>query len=206
MLKPKQNFLITGFFDVYIPYIIKRHFYKVEFTKPGFDATKSVLFIANHFSWWDGFLLYHLSKVFLKKDFHAMVIEETMQQVSFFKYLGGFSVAKNSRQMLESLDYAAALLDEPKNMVVIFPQGKLYSNFVDDISFEKGVVHIAAKAKAKFQYIFAATFVENFEHKKPTAHIYLKVLNVDAIVPDELPTQYLQHYQTAKQQQTSLTV
>lgn len=206
MLKPKQSFLIAGFFTVYINWIIRRHFHKVEFTKPNFDADKSVLLIANHLSWWDGFLFYHLSKVFFKKKFHAMVLEETMHKISFFKYLGGFSVAKNSRDMIESLDYSAELLSDPENMVVIFPQGKLYSNFVDDISFEKGAVHIAAKAKSSFQYVLAATFVENFQYKKPTANIYLKVLGVDAIVPNNLPEQYQIYYKTAKQQQNSIVV
>lgn len=135
-----------------------------------------------------------------------MVLEESMRKMGFLKYLGSFSVVKNSRQVLESLDYAAGLLGDPNNIVVIFPQGKLYSNFVDTLSFEKGILHIAAKAKANFQYIFAANFTENFEHKKPTAHIYLKALNVDEIKPDEIKEQYMRHYQTAKQQQTSIIV
>jgi hypothetical protein len=58
-----------------------------------------------------------------------MVIEETVQKVSFFKYMGAFSVNKNSREMLASLNYAAELLNDPQNLVLIFPQGKLYSNF-----------------------------------------------------------------------------
>ena len=135
-----------------------------------------------------------------------MVLEESMQKMGFLKYLGSFSVVKNSRQVLESLDYAAELLSDADNMVVIFPQGKLYSNFIDELNFEKGVSHIATKAKANFQYTFAATFAENFEHKKPTAHIYLKTLNVDEIKPNEIEDQYRQHYQTAKQQQTSIIV
>jgi 1-acyl-sn-glycerol-3-phosphate acyltransferase len=206
MLKPKKNFLITGFFEVYMAWIIKRYFHKVEFNRPTLNSNASVLLIANHFSWWDGFLLYHINKVFLKKKFHAMVLEETMYKVSFFKYLGGFSVARNSREMIASLDYAAELLNKPNNMVVVFAQGKLYSNFVDDVVFEKGAAHIAAKVKGKFQYVFAAMFTENFEHKKPTAHIYLDVFNVDELTPAQLPNRYQQHYQTAKEQQTSKIV
>jgi 1-acyl-sn-glycerol-3-phosphate acyltransferase len=206
MLKPKKNFLITGFFAFYIDWIIGRHFYKVEFNKPGFNKEQSILLVANHFSWWDGFLLYHVNKLVFKKQFHIMVLEESMQKMDFLKYLGSFSVVKNSRQALESLDYAAELLNDPNNIVVIFPQGKLYSNFVDELSFEKGVSHIATKAKGDFQYVFATTFTENFEHKKPTAHIYLKALSVDEIKPDEIEEQYRQHYQTAKQQQTSIIV
>ncbi|WP_040625747.1 lysophospholipid acyltransferase family protein [Mucilaginibacter paludis] len=206
MLKPKKNLLITGFFNLYINWIIKRHFQQVQFNRPDFKSDRSVLLIANHFSWWDGFLLYHVNQLVFNKKFHIMVLEDTMQKLSFLKYLGSFSVAKNSRQILQSLDYAADLLNDPDNMVVIFPQGKLYSNFVDDVHFEKGVTHIARKAKANFQYVLAATFIENFQYKKPAVNVYLKVFNVDNIAPDQLQQQYQQHYQKSKQQQTAITV
>lgn len=135
-----------------------------------------------------------------------MVLEESMRKLGFLKYLGSFSVVKNSREVIASLNYAAELLSDPHNMVVIFPQGKLYSNFIDELHFEKGVSHIAAKAKATFQYVFAATFIENFAHKKPTAHIYLKNLNVDDLATDEVFGQYQNHYRASKEQQTSITV
>jgi 1-acyl-sn-glycerol-3-phosphate acyltransferase len=206
MLKPKANFFITGFLNKYIPWIIGRYFHRVDFNVPNFKAGQSILLIANHFSWWDGFLLYHVNKLVFKKKFHAMVLEESMKEVKIFKYLGGFSVSKNSRQMLESLDYAAGLLNDSGNMVVIFPQGKLYSNFVDELNFEKGASYIARKAKAKFSYVFSAAFIENFQYKKPTANIYLKVFNVDDIVPENLHQEYQQHYHQSKQQQTTIEV
>jgi 1-acyl-sn-glycerol-3-phosphate acyltransferase len=206
MLKPQKNNLITGFFGVYISWIIRRHFYQIKFTTPQFDVSKSALLVANHFSWWDGFLLYHVNKLAFKKRFHIMVLEESMQKLGFLKYLGSFSVAKNSRQVLESLNYAAELLAHPDNMVVIFPQGKLYSNFVDDVYIQKGISHIAGRAKSGFQYIFAATFVEGFQHKKPTAHIYLNTLSVDDVAPAQIPARYNQFYKSAKQQQTNITV
>jgi 1-acyl-sn-glycerol-3-phosphate acyltransferase len=53
-----------------------------------------VLLLANHFSWWDGFLLYYINQKVFRKQFHVMVIEETVQKVGFFKYMGAFSVNK----------------------------------------------------------------------------------------------------------------
>lgn len=135
-----------------------------------------------------------------------MVLEESMQKISFLKYLGSFSVAKNSRQMMESLDYAAQLLNDPDNMVVIFPQGKLYSNLVDEVKFEKGLARIAAQAKAGFQYVLAATFAENFQYKKPTVYSYLKVCQSETVVVDELQNTYQQHYKKSRQHQTTITV
>lgn len=151
-------------------------------------------------------MLFYLNKIHFKKQFRIMVLEETMQQISFFKYLGAFSVNKNSKQVVDSLNYAAGLLSDADNLVVIFPQGKLHSNFVDDVEFEKGAVKIAEMAKADFQYLFAATFTENFQHKKPTANVSLKVVQSNDLAPADLPRAYQQHYQSAKQNQTRTVV
>jgi len=94
------------------------------------------------------------------------------------KYAGAFSVSKNTKDILLSLDYAAKLLDDPKNLVLIFPQGQLYPNFTMHIHFEKGVQRIINQAQGKFQLVFAAAFIQYFKHIKPTATVYLKTESV----------------------------
>jgi len=135
-----------------------------------------------------------------------MVLEDTMRQIKFFKYLGAFSITKNSKQVVDSLNYAAGLLNDPANLVVIFPQGKLYSNFVDDVVFEKGVNKITEMATIDFQYLFAATLTENLEHKKPTVNVSLKVIQSNELALAGLSQAYQQHYQSAKQKQTQIVV
>lgn len=136
-----------------------------------------------------------------------MVLDETMQEVSFMKYLGGFSVNRNSRQVMESLNYASELLNDPGNLVLIFPQGKLYSNFVDEVKFEKGLFKIASLAKGSFQYVFAAAFIEHFEHKKPSVYIGLETYGQHELESAEkLEAAYQQHYRLTKQQQTHIIV
>jgi 1-acyl-sn-glycerol-3-phosphate acyltransferase len=205
MIYPQKNKLINWFFHNYILRIVKGNFQQVRFDEAEVDKNKSVLLLANHFSWWDGFLMYYINHRVLKKRFHVMVIEETVQKVSFFKYVGAFSVSKNSRDMLASLNYAAELLNDPENMVLIFPQGKLYSNFTDEVNFEKGLSKIMAAATGKFQTVMAATFIENLQYKKPTASVYLKAIS-EVNNMEEAQKQYQQHYDSAKQQQNKITV
>ena len=64
-----------------------------------------------------------------------MLLEETSIRIPILKYSGAFSINKRSRDIIKSLDYAAKLLNDPENMVLIFPQGKYYSNFVNDVEF-----------------------------------------------------------------------
>jgi len=207
MIKPQRNFLITGFFDWYINRIIKRNFHSLNFNQVTVDPTKAVLLIANHCSWWDGFILRHINQAYFKKEFHAMVLEETMQVVKFFKYLGGFSVKPGSKDVIESLGYAATLLSDPQNMVVVFPQGKLYSNFVDTVVFEKGLFKITELAATDLQYVFAAMFTENFDHKKPTINVSFKVVQkADIADAANLQEAWQQHYTQAKQRQIQIVI
>ncbi|HEY0244722.1 MAG TPA: 1-acyl-sn-glycerol-3-phosphate acyltransferase, partial [Mucilaginibacter sp.] len=173
MIYPEKNIIIRWFFSKYIPWIIRRNFQAVNFNEIEIDQDRSVLLIANHFSWWDAFLLYDVFDKLTGKKFHVMVIEETMKKHAFFKYIGAFSVNKNSREVIASLDYAAQLLNDPQNLVLLFPQGKLYSNFIDSMQFEKGTLKVMEQAGHKFQLIYAATFTEHLQYKKPVVNVYL---------------------------------
>jgi 1-acyl-sn-glycerol-3-phosphate acyltransferase len=206
MIYPQKNKLIHWFFHHYILNIVKGNFKQIKYNDVGVDKDKSVLLLANHFSWWDGFLLYYINHKILKKKFHVMVIAETMQQVSFFKYMGAFSVNKNSREILASLDYAAKLLNDPQNLVLIFPQGKLYSNFIDKISFEKGLLKITQGVGGKYQTVLAATFIESLQYKKPSASVYLKTITGSYNNIDDIRGAYQQHYNSSKLVQTEIVI
>jgi len=205
MTYPKNNKFLRWFFSHYIKRLIKRNFQGINFNSIEVDGQKSVLLLANHFSWWDGFVLYCINDKLLKKNFHIIVLKETMQKVKFFKYLGAFSVNKNSRTVMQTLTYAAQLLNNPQNLVVIFPQGKLYSNFITRVNFEKGVMKVLKQADNKFQLITAVSFIENFKHQKPSVNVYLQNIPYTKFENiTELNDIYQQHYNAAHQQQTEI--
>jgi len=206
MIYPKNNKPVHWFFHHYIRLIIKNNFKAFNFNTIALEPNKSVLLLANHFGWWDGFLLYWLNYLLLKKKFHIMILEDTVRKVFFLKYMGAFSMQKNSRSMLESLAYAGELLNDPQNLVLIFPQARLYSNFVNDVHFERGLLKVMKQAAGKFQYVFAATFIEYFQHKKPTINVYVETTKQEVNTIEELKDLYQQHYDTAKQLQTQIVI
>ena len=108
--------------------------------------------------------------------------------------------------MLESLDYAAKLLDDPQNLVLIFPQGKLYSNFVNEINFEKGIMKVIQKAEGNFQLLFATTFIQYFKHKKQSVTVYLKQEEYTDKGFEDLKNAYQMHYDYTKLQQTEIVI
>lgn len=206
MIRPKKNFIIHWFLHNYVRWIIKINFHGLIYNDIETDRNKSILLLANHFSFWDSLILYMVSNKLLKKDFYVMVREDTTVHMQFVKYGGAFSINKSSREMLGSLDYAAKLLNDPQNLVLVFPQGKLYSNFVNDINFEKGVMKIIKQAEGKFQLIFAATFTQYLKHKKPTATVYLKEEPYQGKSLEELKNAYQRHYNNTKLQQTEIVI
>lgn len=206
MLYPGNNKLIRWFFDHYINYIIGRNFHQVNFNQVPIDRSCATLLVANHYSWWDGFIFHHLNKKLFKKRPHIMVLETTMKRWPFMKHLGAFSINPQSKDVVNSLTYAAKLLDDPDNLLLVFPQGKICSNFTDEVQFEKGLSRIIAQSSGKFQYIMAASFTEHFNLKKPTVNVYLKTKTIPPGSINAISQAYNRHYNESKQLQTQKVV
>ena len=206
MIRNQKHFFYRWILHHYTRWIVSRHFHEILFNTIEVDPDKSVLLIANHFSFWDSLILYIINQKLLKKQFHVMVREDTTLHLKYLKYGGAFSVRKRSRDVIESLDYAAELLNDPQNLVLIFPQGKLYSNFVNEINFEKGMMKIIEKSRGKFQLVFATTFIQYFKHKKQSVTVYLKNEAYAGKSFDEIKNAYQQHYDSTKLQQTEIVI
>lgn len=198
---------VVLFFTWYIGRIINKDFSSFLFNRVELDESRSILLFANHFSWWDGFLMFQLNKMFLKRNFHVLVTEENHREVWFLKYLGAFPVRKGSKRMISSLEHGGKLLHDPKNLVLIFPQGKLYSNHVDEVVFQKGVMTVINSSQKNFQYLFAASFVDYFEKRKPAVACYLQTWEGAEFTSLQLiKSAYNKHYQTSRQQHSRITV
>lgn len=200
--------IVYLFIRFYIKWRVGRYFHKIQFDTIEIDRNRSILLIANHYSFWDSLILFCVGDKIFGKKFHVMVLEETLRREPFLKYGGAFSVKKNTEDVLLSLDYAAKLLNDPNNLVLIFPQGQLSPNFTPHIKFEKGVQRIIDKAQGKFQLVFAAGFIQYFKHFKPTATVYLKTESVIYASKSitELQNAYQQYFDASKQLQTEMDI
>jgi hypothetical protein len=92
-------------------------------------------------------------------------------------------------------------------MVLIFPQGKLYSNHVGNVLFEKGLISLINASAKEFQYVFAATFVDFFGMRKASINCYLQTWqNPDYSSLTAIESAYNKHYDASRQQQNHITV
>lgn len=206
MVYPKKNKLIYWCMHQYVKFLVRTKFQQLIFNPIDIDKNKSILLLANHFSFWDGLILHCINDKLFKKNFYFMVNEATTYKLHYLQYGGAFSINQKSRDIVQSLEYAAKLLEEPNNLVLMFPQGKLFSNFVEDIRFEKGVLRVMQKAAGKFQLVFAATFIQFYKYRKQSINVFLKSEAADYAVKNigELKEAYQQHYNAAKKLQTEV--
>lgn len=172
ILKAKHHPVIYPFFRMYTAFIIRRHFRYCRFHGEFSDRKLPVLLVANHFSWWDGFLALFFDMKVLRRKFHFMMLEEQLRRFWFFNYSGGYSVKKRSRSIIETLQYTNELLTDSNNMVLIFPQGEIRSAYHRDFVFGKGIEKILKNQGNPIQIIFLVNLVDYFSARKPGISMY----------------------------------
>lgn len=174
MITARHHFLIYPFFRIYTFYKIRKHFREVVIRGSFNDRNLPVLFLINHFSWWDGFWTVYLNfRVFHRKPFFMME-ERQLLKYPFFKLTGGYPVRKGSRSVFESLDYTIRLLSDRRNMVMLFPQGRLSSLYEKQLRFERGIEHLINASAGRIHIVFVANLIEYLSNVKPTVFIYYR--------------------------------
>jgi 1-acyl-sn-glycerol-3-phosphate acyltransferase len=173
ILKASHNQFLYGFFRLYTRLRINGAFRQVIIRGDVTDRGIPVLVLANHFSWWDGFWVMYMNMKLFRRKFYYMMLEEQLRKHIFFNKMGGYSVKRGSRSIIESINYTVDLLKDNSNMVLLFPQGRILSKYQGSISIEKGIEKVIGEAGGRAQVLFEVNLVEYFSHARPTLYIYL---------------------------------
>jgi 1-acyl-sn-glycerol-3-phosphate acyltransferase len=173
MIPARRSNILSNWFAIYMRYRMRKAFKQVvvmPFTpKPG----HSILLLCNHFSWWDGFFGNYLAYWHLKRKLYIMMQQDHLEKRMLFNLFGGFSIEKGSRETIKSLWYAADLLNDPENLVVVFPQGELMSNHATEVIIERGIERLIKHIKGSCQIVYSCVLIDYFESLKPSAYIHL---------------------------------
>lgn len=172
MIEARHNPFIYSFLSCYAKAKIRNNFQQVVLKGEADVNGKSVLLLSNHISWWDGFWAFYLNHKLFGKRFYFMMNEEELKRRKLFSLAGGFSIAKRGRSIFQTLDYASGLLELPDNLVLIYPQGKLYSAQDHDFRFKKGIERINLLDEERVKVIFLLQLVDYYQHPKPTLFLY----------------------------------
>lgn len=174
ILKAKHNFIIYNFFKAYMLYKLKKNFSKIEIIGEFESKKLPLLVVSNHISWWDGFWIEYLNLKIFKKKLHFMMLENQLKRYWYFNYCGGYSIKPNSKSIIESLNYTCELLKSSNNLVLMFPQGEIFSIYQNKILFKKGIEKIIKKIQNPIQTILVTNMIDYFSNPKPTLFIYFK--------------------------------
>ncbi len=101
------------------------------------------------------------------------MLEEQLRKNWYLNYTGGYSVAKNSRGILDSIGYTCELLQNSKNAVLLFPQGEIASMHDRNFAFQKGIVRILQQTKTDVQIVFIANVIDYHSNVKPTVNCFV---------------------------------
>lgn len=146
MIKTSHNNLARFLFSAYLQRLMKKNFsgFLLVNLPSVHTAGGSVLLAPNHFSWWDGFFIDILVKeVYPGYKLYLMMLEDQLKRFWFFRFVGAFSINPgNVRSSLESLRYAAGMLNEANNAVVIYPQGEIQPYDTDTYILKEGLAAV----------------------------------------------------------------
>lgn len=174
MIRAAHNRFHEAFFGLYLRAHMHWAFRHVRIHSDFDDGGGSILLIGNHFSWWDGFIARHVNKKLFKRRLHLMMDEEQLAQRRFLCGLGAFSIKKNSRDAIESLRYAAEILQKPENLLIVFPQGRFESLHSYPLNFQKGWFRMLNNPPSHLNIVFMASLVDYFASPRPGLTIYLR--------------------------------
>ena len=132
----------------YIDWRLRRDFRGVWVRGELPKSDDSLILYGNHPGWWDGFALHHLC-VSTNRDGYCLMEEQHLARHRFLTRLGAFSIRRGDpRSALESLGVARRILQRPRSVVIVFPEGVLTPHARPPLRLERGVELLAKRAKA----------------------------------------------------------
>lgn len=206
MIVAKPSLLGRAFWITFTVANIKWRFKSVHISLPDApEENKAVLLLGNHMSFWDPFWINYISRTSLGKEYYVMMLEDELKSRILLRQGGAFSINPGSRSILQTIDYTNELLANSSNLVLVYPQGKIFSSYQSNIVFQSGIEHIIRRSTSPFQLYFYAAFVDYLADMKPSVYLYFKkIIAFDGLDYKDLERLYQEHYNRSLEIQSGL--
>jgi 1-acyl-sn-glycerol-3-phosphate acyltransferase len=136
-------------------------------------ADRPLILVANHMSWWDGFLLRDLQKALRPAaPLYTVMMERELRRNPWFRLMGALPLRHGSSSSLLSLLRSVRRIAATRSDAVFafFPQGCIWPSGRRPLGFLRGV-ELMARAAAPCSMVPVALHIEPLNHAKPTAFI-----------------------------------
>ena len=176
MLTTKHHWLAHAVIHRYLISLCRKRFYSIEVKGlqhlKTLDPKLPIIGTANHTNWWDGFIVYFLSRHLPHHHAHLMMEYKQMQHYPIFRHIGAFSIDLESKMSAaKSLRYAIKQLQLHNTFLWIFPQGEMTSPH-HPLKFQPGLDFIIQKTP-RFQWLPIAFRYEFLREDRPQAFILI---------------------------------
>lgn len=207
MIKAQHTPWFQKIFNVYLMRAYKSNFNSVKIIGEVKDQGLPILMISNHISWWDGFWGLRINEQLFQRFFFVMMLEEQLRKNMFLRKLGAFSIKRKSRTMIDSINYAKVLLTNTENMLLLFPQGEIRSQYAFPFKFERGWERVFNDIHHPIQILLVCNIVDYFAGKKPSLYQYIDTLNqTTGFTSSLLEKKYNSFYQNCINQQSEIRI
>ena len=137
------------------------------------DSNSRTVYFINHFYWWDGLLPLYLNEKLFKQKARAIMEDKQMQEYSFFKRIGAFSInLENPRSSIHSLRYALKSLKRKHSSLFIYPEGKIVPVSFSKPEFKPGLAWLYANSE-EIDFVPIAFYIDHSKHHKPDLYILI---------------------------------
>jgi 1-acyl-sn-glycerol-3-phosphate acyltransferase len=174
VIAANKNDILDSLLYVFFRWLTRRRFHTLAIR--GVDHLRQlpedrpILLFCNHTNWWDGLIIYLLTRQMPHKAAYCMMEEKQLKYYRFFTWLGAFSVDLSSPlRSAASLRYAQRLLQKNESAIWIFPQGKL-SRPSDPVEIRPGTDYLA-KSSPHALLVPVAMRYEFFREDRPNVLI-----------------------------------
>ena len=150
---------------------------------------RPVILFCNHTNWWDGLIVYLLTRQMKHKAVYCMMEEKQLKHYRFFTWLGAFSVDLSSPlRAASSLRYAQRLLQKSDTAIWIFPQGRICRQN-EPVEIQPGTDYLAQSSPHALLVPVAMRY-DFFREDRPNClieigHPFPAIENVDGRVAQE---------------------
>lgn len=134
-----------------------------------------VLLVANHVSWWDGFLVREVhERLRPRKPFCIVMTERELSRRSWLRTLGAIGLRPGSVGSVRGAlrEMTRRREDEPATIFVFFPQGAIWPATRRPLGFQSGV-ELVARTLAPVTVLPAAIHIEPLNGPLPVPFVAL---------------------------------
>lgn len=135
--------VFRAFDALFLPWM-RRHIAGVHITglpKPH-QLTRPLILVANHVSWWDGFLLRRVQR-HLRPDapMHTVMLERELSKWPMLRLLGGIGIdPDHPTTVVQAIRVLEERLERRRDSVVLyFPQGHIWPSQKRPLGFHRGI-------------------------------------------------------------------